>query len=135
VVALGLLALGRWRLPVVLSAEELSRVVAARPALLADRGIPITPELFAARHAAEAKGRTAIAAGWDGAARAIFVVADTVKPNSAPAIAQLKALGLRPVLLTGDNKMTAKAVAAEVGIDEVIDEVLSADKVSVVKRL
>jgi Cu+-exporting ATPase len=110
-------------------------VVVGRPALLAGSGMTLTPELDAARRAAEAKGQTAIAAGWDGAARAVFVVADTVKPSSAQAIAQLKALGLRPVLLTGDNEMTAKAVAAEVGIDEVIAEVLPADKVSVVERL
>ena len=60
--------------------------------------------------------------GWDGAARAVLVVADTVKPTSAEAVASLKALGLRPVLLTGDNEATARAVAAEVGIDEVIAE-------------
>ena len=64
-----------------------------------------------------AQGRTAIAAGWDGAARALLVVADTVKPTSAEAVARLKALGLRPVLLTGDNEATARAVAAEVGIE------------------
>lgn len=66
---------------------------------------------------------------------AVFVVSDTVKSSSAEAVAQLQALGLRPVLLTGDNEMAAKAVAREVGIGEVIAEVLPADKVSVVKRL
>jgi Cu+-exporting ATPase len=95
----------------------------------------LPPELDAARRAAEAKGQTAIAAGWDGQARAVFVVADTIKPSSADAVASLKALGLRTVLLTGDNQTTAKAVAAEVGIEEVIAEVLPADKVSVVKGL
>ena len=110
-------------------------LVIGRPALLAGSAMHLTPELDAARRAAEAKGQTAIAAGWDGAARAVFVVADTLKPSSAEAIAQLKALGLRPVLLTGDNTTTARAVAAEVGIDEVIAEVLPADKVDVVKRL
>ena len=84
---------------------------------------------------AEARGQTAIAAGWDGQARAVFVVADTVKPTSAEAVASLKALGLRPVLLTGDNETTARAVAAEVGIDEVIAEVLPSDKAEVVRRL
>ena len=67
--------------------------------------------------------------------RRVFVVADTVKPSSTEAIASLYGLGLRPLLLTGDNETTAKAVAAEVGIDEVIAEVLPADKVDVIKRL
>jgi Cu+-exporting ATPase len=110
-------------------------LVVGRPALLADWAMHLTPDLDAARRAAEAKGQTAIAAGWDGEARAVFVVADTVKASSTEAIASLKALGLRPVLLTGDNETTAKAVAAEVGIDEVIAEVLPSDKVDVVKRL
>jgi len=110
-------------------------LVVGRPALLADWAMHLSPELDAARRAAESKGQTAIAAGWDGQARAVFVVADTVKASSAEAIASLKTLGLRPVLLTGDNETTARAVAAEVGIDEVIAEVLPADKVSVVKRL
>jgi len=92
-------------------------------------------ELSSAVADAEAAGRTAIAAGWDGAATAVFAVADTAKPTSAHAVAQLKALGLRPVLLTGDNQTTARAVAAEVGIDEVIAEVLPADKAAVVARL
>ena len=63
------------------------------------------------------------------------MVADTVKDTSAEAVARLKALGLRPVLLTGDNERAARAVAAQVGIDEVIAEVLPADKVAVVRRL
>jgi Cu+-exporting ATPase len=110
-------------------------LVVGRPALLDDSAMQLSPELDAARRAAEAKGQTAIAAGWDGRASAVFAVADTVKPTSVEAIAELKALGLRPVLLTGDNETTAKAVAAEVGIDRVIAEVLPPDKVSVVKRL
>jgi P-type Cu+ transporter len=110
-------------------------LVVGRPALLADRAMHLPVGLAAARHAAEAKGQTVSAAGWDGEAKAVFVVADTVKPSSAEAIASLKALGLRSVLLTGDNATTAKAVAAEVGIDEAIAEVLPSDKVDVVKRL
>ena len=109
--------------------------VVGRPALLAERGLAMPAELDAARAAAEARGQTAIAAGWDGQARAVFVVADTVKPTSAEAVASLTALGLRPVLLTGDNETTARAVAAEVGIDEVIAEVLPSDKAEVVRRL
>jgi Cu+-exporting ATPase len=110
-------------------------LVVGRPALLADWAMHLSPELDAARRAAEAKGQTAIAAGWDGEARAVFVVADTVKPTSVEAIAQLETLGLRPVLLTGDNETTARAVAADVGIGETIAEVLPSDKVEVVKRL
>jgi Cu+-exporting ATPase len=110
-------------------------VVAGRVALLADLSLHLTPELEAAKAAAEAKAQTAISAGWDGEIRAVLVVADTVKPTSAEAIGQLRELGLRPVLLTGDNTSAARAVAAQVGIDEVIAEVLPADKVDVIRRL
>jgi P-type Cu+ transporter len=110
-------------------------VVVGRPALLADWSMHLPAGLDAARQAAEARGQTAVAAGWDGQAAAVFVVADSVKPTSAEAVASLKALGLRPVLLTGDNRVTAQAVAAEVGIDEVIAEVLPSEKADVVRRL
>jgi Cu+-exporting ATPase len=110
-------------------------LVVGRPALLADWAMYLPPELDAARQGAEARGQTAIAAGWDGQATAVFVVADTVKDSSAEAVASLKALGLRPVLLTGDNAATARAVADEVGIEEVIAEVLPADKAAVIRRL
>jgi Cu+-exporting ATPase len=92
-------------------------------------------EMETARSEAEARGQTAIAVGWDGEVRGLVVVADTVKPSSHPAISQLRGLGLRPVLLTGDNEATARAVAAEVGIDEVIAEVMPADKAATVERL
>jgi Cu+-exporting ATPase len=95
----------------------------------------VTPELDAAIGEAESLGRTAVVAGWDGAIRGVIVVADTVKPTSADAIAALRRLGLRPVLLTGDNERAARAVAAQVGIDDVIADVLPADKVDVVRRL
>jgi Cu+-exporting ATPase len=95
----------------------------------------LPPELEAARREAERRGQTAVAVGWDEVVRGLIVVADSVKPSSAEAIAALKELELRPVLLTGDNEATAKAVAAEVGIDEVIAEVLPADKAAVVERL
>ncbi|MGY1806816.1 heavy metal translocating P-type ATPase [Blastococcus sp. SYSU D00669] len=110
-------------------------VVVGRPRLLADWSVPLPPSLDDARRAAEAEGRTAVAVAWDGAARGLLVVADAVKPTSAAAVRQLRDLGLRPVLLTGDNERAARAVAAEVGIDEVVAEVLPADKVDVVKRL
>jgi Cu+-exporting ATPase len=110
-------------------------LIVGRPSLLADWATYLPPDLEEAKAAAEARGQTAIAAAWDGEARAVFVVADTVKPSSAAAVERLKALGLRPVLLTGDNQTTARAVAAEVGIDEVIAEVLPSDKAVVVERL
>jgi Cu+-exporting ATPase len=110
-------------------------VVAGRPGLLADRAMHLDPVLLVAKDAAEQQGRTAISAGWDGRARAVFIVADTPKDSSGEAIALLRALGLRPVLLTGDNRATAEAVAAQVGIDEVIAEVLPSGKADVIKRL
>ena len=110
-------------------------VVVGRPALMAEWGYELPAELEAARTAAESLGQTAVVAAWDRQARAVFAVADTVKPTSAEAVASLKRLGLRPLLLTGDNETTARAVAAEVGIDEVIAEVLPSDKADVVRRL
>ncbi len=114
-------------------------VLAGRPRLLEQWSQPLTPALAEARTGAEQQGRTAIAVAWDGAARAVLVVADTVKPTSAQAIAQLRALGLTPVLLTGDNTAAARAVAVQVGIDPgpatVIAEVLPAEKLDVIKRL
>jgi P-type Cu+ transporter len=110
-------------------------VVAGRPRLLADWGLHLPPDLQAALEHAQATGRTAVAAGWDGAVRGLLVVSDTVKPTSAEAVRQLRALGLRPVLLTGDNEPAARAVAAEVGIDEVVAEVLPTEKVDAVRRL
>jgi Cu+-exporting ATPase len=110
-------------------------VQVGRPSLMTEWSLRIPDALDAAKRAAEAKGRTAVLVAWDGEPRAVLVVADTVKPTSAEAVASLKALGLRPVLLTGDNEATARAVAAEVGIDEVISEVLPADKADVVRHL
>jgi Cu+-exporting ATPase len=88
-----------------------------------------------AKREAEARGQTAVVASLDGRPAAVFAVADTVKPTSAEAVEALRALGLRPVLLTGDNEVTARAVAAAVGIDEVIAEVLPSEKADVVRRL
>jgi len=112
-------------------------IIAGRPALLeaADPSLALPPELEHARLAAEAAGRTAIAASWDGAAQALFVVADTIKPSSREAVRQLHELGLRTVLLTGDNVSTARAVAAKIGVDDVIAEVLPADKAKAVSEL
>jgi P-type Cu+ transporter len=111
-------------------------VVAGRASWLAQQWAqPLDDRLEAVRVAAENAGRTAVAVGWDGAVRGILVVADAVRPTSAQAITELADLGLRPVLLTGDNQRAARAVATEVGITEVIADVLPADKVAVVRRL
>ncbi|MEK2475062.1 heavy metal translocating P-type ATPase [Streptomyces noursei] len=110
-------------------------VLVGRERLLNDRGQQLPPALAAAKDAAERAGHTAVVVGWDGAARAVLVVSDAVKPTSAEAVRRLRALGLTPVLLTGDNRAVAESVAAEVGIDEVIAEVLPEDKVAVVERL
>jgi Cu+-exporting ATPase len=111
-------------------------VVAGRATWLAEAwALCLDQRLSAARQSAESAGRTVIAVGWDGAATGLLVVADTVKPTSAHAVSELEALGLRTVLLTGDNERAARTVAAEVGIGEVIAEVLPQDKVDVVRRL
>ncbi|MCL2729943.1 MAG: heavy metal translocating P-type ATPase [Actinomycetia bacterium] len=110
-------------------------VLVGRESLLAEWSLYLSPETAAAKARAEAEGRTAVAVAWDGAARGVLVVADTVKPTSAEAIARLRRIGLTPVLLTGDNDAVARRIAAEVGIDQVFAEVLPEDKVDVVARL
>ncbi|MEZ5098997.1 MAG: heavy metal translocating P-type ATPase [Thermoleophilia bacterium] len=110
-------------------------VVVGRPALLADWALELPPALDTALARNQEAGRTAIAAAWDGEVHAVLAVADTIKPTSAEAIDGLRRLGLDAILLTGDNEATAHAVAAEVGIETVIADVLPADKADVVRRL
>lgn len=110
-------------------------VVVGRPTLLQDNGIQLTDELAAAMAEAQRGGETIVAVGWDGMPRGLIAVADEIKPTSARAVAHLRELGLRPVLLTGDHEAVAHAVAASVGIDEVIAGVLPADKATVVRDL
>ncbi|WP_328690283.1 heavy metal translocating P-type ATPase [Streptomyces phaeochromogenes] len=110
-------------------------VLVGREKLLKEWAIELPHELAEAKAAAEAEGRTAVAVAWDGEARGVLTVADAVKETSAEAVAELRRLGLTPVLLTGDNQLVAESVAKAVGIDEVIAEVLPQDKVDVVKRL
>ena len=98
-------------------------------------GSTFPPALQRAKTAAEAAGRTAVAVVWDDRPQAVLVVSDTVKPTSAGAVGELRALGLTPVLLTGDHEAVARSVAAEVGIEQVIAEVLPRDKVDVIARL
>ncbi|EGX61089.1 MULTISPECIES: cation-translocating P-type ATPase [Streptomyces] len=110
-------------------------VLVGREKLLKEWVIELPRDLAEAKAAAEAEGRTAVAVAWDGEARGVLTVADAIKDTSAQAVAELRALGLKPVLLTGDNQLVAESVARSVGIDEVIAEVLPEDKVEVVKRL
>ncbi|WP_329451282.1 heavy metal translocating P-type ATPase [Streptomyces sp. NBC_01724] len=112
-------------------------VLVGRERLLAEWEIHLPEELARKKAAAEAAGRTAVAVAWDGEARAVLEVADAVKDTSAEAIARLRALGLTPLLLTGDNRAVAESVAAEVGIDrdDVYAQVMPEDKVDVVRRL
>ncbi|HKY75991.1 MAG TPA: heavy metal translocating P-type ATPase [Acidimicrobiia bacterium] len=110
-------------------------VVVGRRALLTDAWLAISEDVAAAAEQLEADGKTAVLAGWDGAARGVIAVADTVKPNAAAVVAELRAMGIDCVMITGDNRPTAEAIAAEVGIDQVIAEVLPQDKVAEVRRL
>ena len=110
-------------------------VVVGRLGLLESEGLRVSDELRAAYAAEQEQGRTSVLVGWDGSARGVIAVADTLKPTSAAAVRAFRELGLRPVLLTGDHPAVAYAVAREVGIDEVIAEVLPADKVSAIVRI
>ncbi len=112
-------------------------VLVGAPALLAEHGIALPDELGAAVHAARGEGLTAVVVAWDGVARGVLAVGDTVAPDSADVVARLRGLGLRPILLTGDHRTAGLAVAAQVGIaeDDVIAEVLPEDKVAAVRAL
>ncbi|WP_432102285.1 heavy metal translocating P-type ATPase [Streptomyces sp. bgisy091] len=110
-------------------------VLVGREKLLTEWAIFLPEELRRVKEEAERQGRTAVAVAWDGEARAVLEVADAVKESSGEAVRRLRSLGLKPVLLTGDNRAVAESVAAEVGIDEVIAEVLPQDKADVVKKL
>ncbi|MFF3633523.1 heavy metal translocating P-type ATPase [Streptomyces sp. NPDC002250] len=129
-----------WGLPAVESFENVPGRgvrgrVAGREVAVGRLFDELPEELARAREAAERDGRTAVTVGWDGRARGVLAVADAVKETSAEAVRELRALGLTPVLLTGDNRTVAESVARAVGIDEVIAEVLPEDKVDVVRRL
>ncbi|HEX4259118.1 MAG TPA: heavy metal translocating P-type ATPase, partial [Streptosporangiaceae bacterium] len=110
-------------------------VVVGRSKLLTGQGLEVPAELDAACRAWEKAGCTTVLAGWDGAARGALAVTDAVKPSAAPAVAALRSLGLHPILLTGDNEATARAVAAAIGVDEVIAGTLPGDKAAVITGL
>ena len=108
-------------------------VLVGRASLQEDQGLPA--QLAEAKERAESRGQTAVVVFWDGRAHGVLVVSDSVKPTSAEAVSQLKGLGLTPLLLTGDNRAAAEQIAAEVGIEQVIAEVLPQDKIDVISRL
>jgi heavy metal translocating P-type ATPase len=110
-------------------------VVVGRRALFTDAWLVIPDDVAAAAEDLEADGKTAVLAGWDGEARGVIAVADTVRPNAAAVVAELSAMGIGCVMITGDNRPTAAAIAAQVGIDQVVAEVLPQDKVAEVRRL
>ncbi|MGC5400648.1 heavy metal translocating P-type ATPase [Streptomyces sp. DT20] len=111
------------------------KVLVGRPRLLTEAGIDLPDVLIAALTEAAAQGRTAVAVAWDGEARGVLEVADAVKESSAAAVADLRTLGLTPILLTGDNRAVAESVARAVGIDEVRAEVLPEEKAHVIEGL
>lgn len=110
-------------------------VVVGRQRLLSDWSQQLPPSLARSMRRAESEGKTAVAVGWDGQPRGVLVVADAVKPTSAEAVGRLRALGLTPIVLTGDNRAAAATIASQVGIDQVVAEVLPRDKVETIKRL
>jgi Cu+-exporting ATPase len=110
-------------------------VVVGRERLFAERGVSVPAELAGWCRAQERAGATTVLVSWDDVIRGALAVTDTVKPSAAPAVAELRGLGLRPVLLTGDNPATAAAVAAAAGITEVISEALPVAKAQVIRDL
>ncbi len=110
-------------------------VLAGRATLLADWAVPEHAEMLREQARLQGEGKTAVLVAWDGEVRGVVSVADTVKPTSAEAVEQFRALGLTPVLLTGDNRAVAEQIAAEVGIEHVTAEVLPGEKVEAIRRL
>jgi copper-transporting P-type ATPase V len=106
-----------------------------RRRLMDDAGLAVPADLAAEAERLEGQGRTAVYAGWDGQARGVLAVADTVRDDAAAAVARLRAMGMRVAMITGDNRRTAASIAEQVGIDEVLAEVLPADKVDRVRAL
>jgi copper-transporting P-type ATPase V len=114
---------------------ESQTVWVGRRGLVAEAGLTMPDQLARAASALEAQGRTAVYAGWDGQVRGVLAVADTLKDGAADTVAELHRMGLKVAMITGDNQRTANAIAATVGIDTVLAEVLPADKQSEVVRL
>jgi Cu+-exporting ATPase len=111
------------------------QVVVGRARMLTERDMLVPDELGAVADELERTGATVVLVGWSGLARGAFAVTDSVRPTSRAAVKRLRELGIRPLLVTGDNARTAEVVAAEVGISEVIAGTLPEDKVAVIERL
>jgi P-type E1-E2 ATPase len=103
--------------------------------LMAEAACPLSADLEAGATKLEGQGRTTFFVGWNGAGRGVLGVADTLKESAADVVAELHAMGLQVAMITGDNALTAKAIAAQVGVERVLAEVLPADKVAEVRRL
>ncbi|MDP9405166.1 MAG: HAD-IC family P-type ATPase, partial [Actinomycetota bacterium] len=114
---------------------EGTTVWVGRRKLVAEAGMVLPEALDESAERLEGEGKTAVFAGWDGEVRGVLAVADTLKDEAQAAVARLHAMGLKVAMITGDNARTAEAIAARVGIDRVLAEVLPADKVGEVKRL
>jgi P-type E1-E2 ATPase len=112
-----------------------TEVTAGGLQLLRERGLTVPLSLAACCREWEDEGRTVVLASWDGQVRGAVAIADTLKASAPAAVAQLRRLGLRTVLLTGDSEAVARVIAAEAGVDEVIAQTLPAGKVAVVRRL
>src|SRR5205807_2761911 len=110
-------------------------VSVGRRKLMAEGGLAIAPGLEDRAQRLESEGKTAIFAGWDGQVRGVLAVADTLKDDAPAAVADLASMGIDVVMITGDNRATADAIAATVGIRYVLAEVLPADKVAAVRNL
>jgi heavy metal translocating P-type ATPase len=119
----------------VLATVDGTVVHVGRRKLMAEAGLAIPPVLEQRAHDLEGEGKTAIFAGWDGTARGVLAVADTLKADAPATVADLRSMGIDVVMITGDNQATAQAIAAQVGITAVLAEVLPADKASVVRDL
>ncbi|EUA92756.1 HAD ATPase, P-type, IC family protein [Mycobacterium ulcerans str. Harvey] len=110
-------------------------MLVGRRKLVDEQHLRLPEQLAAAAADLEERGRTAVYVGQDGQVVGVLAVADTVKDDAADVVSQLHAMGLQVALITGDNARTAAAIAAQVGIDRVLAEVLPADKVNEVRRL
>jgi Cu+-exporting ATPase len=110
-------------------------VLVGKVELLEAEGMEVSDQLREVYVVEQERGRTPVLIGWEGQARGVIAVADVVKPTSGEAVRRLWMLGLHPVLLTGDHELAARAVAAEIGIDDVIANVLPQQKVAEIVRL
>ena len=126
---------GQGAVAEVQTGEQTQTVVVGRPALVQERGAQLSAQLHETFETAQSRGATAVMVAWGGVVRGVIVVADELKPTSSVAIAELRSLGLTPVLLTGDNPRAAHSVAEQVGITDVIADVLPEQKVEAIRQL